>query len=82
MVSDVDTVDARAKARNVTVEEPLSNMSGFSLRTVWLNDPDGVTNYFAQVGGGRGGDGGPRRIHSRGVPQITGRARVARPCDR
>ena len=32
---------------DVTVEQPLSNMSGFSLRTVWLNDPDGVTNYFA-----------------------------------
>ena len=53
VVNDVDTVDARAKARNVTVEEPLSNLSGFSLRTVWLNDPDGVTNYFAQVGGAR-----------------------------
>jgi catechol 2,3-dioxygenase-like lactoylglutathione lyase family enzyme len=53
VVSDVDTVDARAKARNVAVEEPLSNLSGFSLRTVWLNDPDGVTNYFAQVGARR-----------------------------
>ena len=53
VVNDVDAVDARAKARNVTVEEPLSNLSGFSLRTVWLNDPDGVTNYFAQVGGAR-----------------------------
>lgn len=55
VVSDVDTVDARAKARQVAVEEPLSDMRGFSLRTVWLNDPDGVTNYFAQVGGARGG---------------------------
>jgi catechol 2,3-dioxygenase-like lactoylglutathione lyase family enzyme len=50
VVNDVDTVDARATARGVTVEEPLSNLAGFSLRTVWLNDPDGVTNYFAQVG--------------------------------
>ena len=25
---------------------------GFDLVTVWLNDPDGVTNYFAQVGPG------------------------------
>jgi catechol 2,3-dioxygenase-like lactoylglutathione lyase family enzyme len=56
VVSDVDTVDARAKARNVAVEQPLSNLQGFSLRTVWLNDPDGVTNYFAQVGAGRGGN--------------------------
>jgi quinoprotein glucose dehydrogenase len=50
VVSDVDAVDARAKARNVTVEQALADMPGFPLRTVWLNDPDGVTNYFAQVG--------------------------------
>ena len=53
VVTDVDAVDVKAKARNVAVEEPLSNLSGFSLRTVWLNDPDGVTNYFAQVGARR-----------------------------
>jgi hypothetical protein len=57
VVSNVDLVDQKAKARNVTVEQPLDNLQGFSLRTVWLNDPDGVTNYFAQVGGGRGGRG-------------------------
>jgi catechol 2,3-dioxygenase-like lactoylglutathione lyase family enzyme len=57
VVSNVDLVDTRAKARNVTVETPLGDMAGFSLRTVWLNDPDGVTNYFAQVGGARGGRG-------------------------
>jgi hypothetical protein len=34
----------------VTVEQALGDMPGFPLRTVWLNDPDGVTNYFAQVG--------------------------------
>jgi catechol 2,3-dioxygenase-like lactoylglutathione lyase family enzyme len=50
VVSDVDLVDARAKARNVAVEQALGDMPGFPLRTVWLNDPDGVTNYFAQVG--------------------------------
>jgi len=50
VVSNVDIVDARAKARNVTVEQALGDMPGFPLRTVWLNDPDGVTNYFAQVG--------------------------------
>lgn len=59
VVNDVDTVDARAKVRNVTVETPLGNMSGFSLRTVWLNDPDGITNYFAQVGGARGAGARP-----------------------
>jgi catechol 2,3-dioxygenase-like lactoylglutathione lyase family enzyme len=50
VVSDVDSVDARAKARRVSVEQPLGDLPGFPLRTVWLNDPDGVTNYFAQVG--------------------------------
>lgn len=50
VVSNVDMVDVRAKARNVAVEQALGDMPGFSLRTVWLNDPDGVTNYFAQVG--------------------------------
>jgi hypothetical protein len=58
VVSNVDLVDARGKERNVTIETPLNNMAGFSLRTVWLNDPDGVTNYFAQVGVGGGGRGG------------------------
>ncbi|PQA89557.1 VOC family protein [Hyphococcus luteus] len=51
VVSDVDAVDATAKARDVTVETPLGSLPGFDLRFVWLNDPDGVTNYFAQVGG-------------------------------
>jgi hypothetical protein len=41
VVSDFDSVDARAKARRVTVEEPLSDLAGFSLRAVWLNDPEG-----------------------------------------
>jgi catechol 2,3-dioxygenase-like lactoylglutathione lyase family enzyme len=50
VVGDVDAVDARAKAERITIETPLANLPGFALRTVWLNDPDGVTNYFAQVG--------------------------------
>ena len=50
VVSDVDTVDARAKMRSVAVETPLGDLPGFNLRFVWLNDPDGVTNYFAEVG--------------------------------
>jgi hypothetical protein len=57
VVNDATTVDARGKARNVTVETPLGNTLG-TLLTVWLNDPDGVTNYFAQVGGARGGGRG------------------------
>jgi catechol 2,3-dioxygenase-like lactoylglutathione lyase family enzyme len=54
VVRDADAVDALAKARDVAVEQPLGDMPGFPLRTVWLNDPDGVTNYFAQVGAATG----------------------------
>lgn len=50
VVSDAPLVDAKAKGRGVTVETPLNKLAGFDLTTVWLNDPDGVTNYFAQVG--------------------------------
>lgn len=50
VVSDAALVAARAAHRNVAVENPLNKLGGFDLVTVWLNDPDGVTNYFAQVG--------------------------------
>jgi len=50
VVADAPLVDAKAKARGIAVETPLNKLAGFDLVTVWLNDPDGVTNYFAQVG--------------------------------
>lgn len=50
VVRDAPLVDAKGKARHVAVETPLNKLRGFDLITVWLNDPDGVTNYFAQVG--------------------------------
>ena len=48
VVSDVDSVDARAKANDVKITQPLG-MFGQGLKTVWLADPDGITNYFAQI---------------------------------
>jgi predicted enzyme related to lactoylglutathione lyase len=48
VVSDVALVDARAKAQGITITTPLGNF-GAGLRTVWLGDPDGITNYFAQL---------------------------------
>jgi catechol 2,3-dioxygenase-like lactoylglutathione lyase family enzyme len=39
-VSDV------AQARRATIDRPLS--SAGQMRTVWLSDPDGVSNYFAE----------------------------------
>ncbi|OYW45407.1 MAG: hypothetical protein B7Z08_08970 [Sphingomonadales bacterium 32-68-7] len=51
VVRDAPLADARAKHRGgIAVETPLNKLGGFDLVTVWLNDPDGVTNYFAQVG--------------------------------
>ncbi|MCB2065988.1 MAG: hypothetical protein KDE15_05030 [Erythrobacter sp.] len=50
VVSDAPLAAARGAHRGVTVETPLNRLAGFDLTTVWLNDPDGVTNYFAQVG--------------------------------
>ena len=49
VVSDAPMADAKGKARKVAVETPLNKLRGFDLTTVWLNDPDGVTNYYAQV---------------------------------
>jgi catechol 2,3-dioxygenase-like lactoylglutathione lyase family enzyme len=53
VVSDVEAVDALAKARQVPIDQPLSGLRGFNLRTIWLDDPDGVTNYFAETGQSR-----------------------------
>lgn len=54
VVSDVDRVAELAKARHVPVESPLSP-PGTGLRTIWLADPDGITNYFAETAQSRGG---------------------------
>ncbi|HWK42339.1 MAG TPA: hypothetical protein VNR60_10440 [Croceibacterium sp.] len=56
VVSDSPMVDAKAKHRNIAVETPLNKLGGFELVTVWLNDPDGVTNYYAQTGQRRTGN--------------------------
>ena len=53
VVSDVEFVDALAKERQIVIDQPLSPLRGFDLRTVWLEDPDGVTNYFAETGASR-----------------------------
>lgn len=50
VVSDSPMANAKAQARGIAVETPLNKLAGFDLITVWLNDPDGVTNYYAQVG--------------------------------
>jgi catechol-2,3-dioxygenase len=48
VISDVEAVDTKAKAQAVKIDTPLGNFSA-GLRTIWLSDPDGITNYFAQI---------------------------------
>jgi catechol-2,3-dioxygenase len=48
VISDVEAVDIKAKAQAVKIDTPLGNFSA-GLRTIWLSDPDGITNYFAQI---------------------------------
>ena len=48
VISDVVAVDARARAEQVQIDRPLGPF-GTGLRTIWLGDPDGITNYFAQI---------------------------------
>lgn len=50
VVTDAAKVDRAAQENKVTVESPLSRLKGFDLTTIWLDDPDGITNYFAQTG--------------------------------
>ena len=49
VVSDAKAVEALAKARQVKIDQPLSTLQGFNMRFIWLEDPDGITNYYAEV---------------------------------
>src|SRR5688572_335631 len=48
VVKPVDPIWALAQERNIPVEQPLAQTMG-TLMTTWLYDPDGVTNYFAEI---------------------------------
>jgi len=49
VASDIKAVQDLAQARNVKIDQPINTLSGFGLRLVWLDDPDGITNYFAEI---------------------------------
>jgi catechol 2,3-dioxygenase-like lactoylglutathione lyase family enzyme len=53
VVSDVDFVAALAQERGIVIDQPLQGLRGFDLRTIWLDDPDGITNYFAETASSR-----------------------------
>jgi catechol 2,3-dioxygenase-like lactoylglutathione lyase family enzyme len=47
--SDIKAVQDLAEARKVKIDQPINTLPGFGLRLVWLDDPDGITNYFAEI---------------------------------
>ena len=49
IVWNVSGVNDVAVSRSATIDRPLSAPG--QMRTVWLLDPDGISNYFAQYGG-------------------------------
>ena len=49
VVSDVKAVQDLAVARQVKVDQPVDTLAGYALRFVWLDDPDGITNYYAEI---------------------------------
>jgi catechol 2,3-dioxygenase-like lactoylglutathione lyase family enzyme len=60
VVHGIEQVDALAKTRNLVIDQPLGELRGFALRTIWLQDPDGITNYFAETGQSRRTDQPPK----------------------
>jgi catechol-2,3-dioxygenase len=49
VASNIKAVQDLAEARHVKIDQPINTLSGFGLRLVWLDDPDGITNYFAEI---------------------------------
>jgi hypothetical protein len=54
VVTDVERVDELARCHDVKIATPLGSIPGFTVRTIWLDDPDGTTNYFADTEESRG----------------------------
>ena len=49
LVSNIERVDALAKERGLTIDRPLTAAVGAPLRTLWISDPDGITNYITET---------------------------------
>jgi catechol 2,3-dioxygenase-like lactoylglutathione lyase family enzyme len=49
IVWNVAAIDAIVRERGAAIDRPLSAPG--QMRTLWLADPDGVSNYFAEFGG-------------------------------
>jgi hypothetical protein len=49
IVWNVAAIDGVVRERGAAIDRPLSAPG--QMRTLWLADPDGVSNYFAEFGG-------------------------------
>jgi catechol 2,3-dioxygenase-like lactoylglutathione lyase family enzyme len=49
LVTNLERVDELAKDRGVKIDRPLTAPVGAPLRTLWISDPDGITNYFTET---------------------------------
>lgn len=49
LVSNIERVEALAKERALQIDRPLTAPVGAPLRTLWISDPDGITNYFTET---------------------------------
>lgn len=54
VVTDVTKVQDLARRQGVTIDQEVGTIPGFTVRFVWLEDPDGITNYFADTEESRG----------------------------
>lgn len=49
LVSNIERVEEIAKDRALKIDRPLTAPVGAPLRTLWISDPDGITNYFTET---------------------------------
>ena len=49
LVTNLERVDELAKEHGVKIDRPLTAPVGAPLRTLWISDPDGITNYFTET---------------------------------
>jgi catechol 2,3-dioxygenase-like lactoylglutathione lyase family enzyme len=49
LVTDVERVQELAKARGITIDRPLTAPRDARLRTMWLDDPDGISQYMTET---------------------------------
>jgi catechol 2,3-dioxygenase-like lactoylglutathione lyase family enzyme len=54
LVTDVDRVQQLAEEQGVTIDRPLTAPRDARLRILWLDDPDGVTQYVTETAESRG----------------------------